>query len=82
MGIIDIVQKLKVIDNECKHNDVLRKQLEPWVLKMNGARPTSKSEAMKISKEFIDKYNEIKKQLGDNNGQDKCVRKIEQINEG
>jgi hypothetical protein len=63
MGMFQIVNKLASIDVECKKNAVLRAKLEPWVLEMNRKRPTSKKEALKISQDFIDKYNEIKKQI-------------------
>jgi len=81
MGIIAIVKKLKSIDEECKKNKELEKALEPWVIEMNKQRPRTREEATKISKSFINKYEEIKKQLGEKNGKTECVCKIEQVDE-
>jgi hypothetical protein len=77
MGVIEMVKRLKAIDKECNKNEELKKRLEPWVEEMNKQKPRTREEATKITQAFIEKYEEIKKQIGESHGQNKCVRKIE-----
>jgi hypothetical protein len=83
MGLLELVKKMKLIDKECKKDKILREKLEPWVIEMNKQRPRSREEALKVTEEFIKKYEEVKKSIetGVLDEPTGSATKIEQINE-
>ena len=81
MGIFKTVKTLSKIDKECESDAELKKRLEPWVIKMNTAKPSTKKEALELSEKFIAEYHRIKSDIERSVDETGSLRKIEQVNE-